>query len=49
MPPMTSCDGFIGFCVSPTVPDNVYLLVAFIFLSVVMAIRLVRWVLDILP
>lgn len=47
--PMTSCEGFVGFCVNATVPDNVYLLVAFIFLSVVMAIRLVRWILDILP
>jgi len=31
------------------IPDNVYVAVAFSVASVVIVIRLVRWVLDILP
>jgi hypothetical protein len=46
---MTDCTGFVGYCQMLTVPDNPYLLGAFLFLSIVIVIRIVRWVLDILP
>ena len=46
---MSDCTGFVGLCQTVTVPDNPYLVGAFLFLSVVLAVRIVRWVLDILP
>ena len=46
---METCTGFVGFCQTLTVPDNPYLLLSFLFLSVVIVVRIVRWVLDVLP
>lgn len=44
-----NCDGFTGWCQVVTLPENPYLLASLVFLSVVVGIRIVRWVLDVLP
>lgn len=46
---MNDCTGFAGWCQTITVPDNPYLAASLVFLSVVVVIRVIRWVLDILP
>jgi hypothetical protein len=46
---LDGCDGFAGWCQTITVPDNIYLSGALLFLGGVMVVRVIRWILDVLP